>query len=148
MTEKINFLKKMKDFIGLDSIDDEYDDDYEYEDDVEKPIYNKYNKTKKIVNIHTSSNVKLSLHQPEKYEDSTQIITALKSKRPVVVNLQTLEDDIKRKVFDFISGAIFALEGSIQKVAKDVFILAPNNVEVDSNIREELKSKGMFNWMK
>lgn len=148
MTEKANFLKKVKDFIGLSDYEDEYDDEYEYEEEIEKPVFNKYNKTKKIVNIHTSSNLKLSLHQPEKYEDSTQIISDLKNKKPVVVNLQILEDDKKRKVFDFMSGAIFALEGTIQKVAKDVFILAPINVEVDSNVKEELKSKGMFHWMK
>lgn len=150
MAEKTKLIDKVKNIIGLSDIYDDFEDEYQFEEneEIEKSPYNKNNKSKKIVNIHTNSNLKLAIHLPEKYEDSTKIVVDLKSRKPVVVNLQDLDDELKRKVFDFISGAIFALEGNIQKVAKDVFILAPNNVEIDRKMKEELKNKGMFPWTK
>ena len=150
MGEKTKLMDKVKNIIGLTDIYDDFEEDYQYEEteEIEKTQYTKNNKNKKIVNIHTNSNLKLAIHLPERYEDSTKIVADLKSRKPVVVNLQDLDDELKRKVFDFISGAIFALEGNIQKVAKDVFILAPNNVEIDRKMKEELKNKGMFPWTK
>ena len=150
MGEKTKLMDKVKSIIGLTDIYDDFEEEYKYEEneEFEKAQYTKNNKNKKIVNIHTNSNLKLSIHIPERYEDSTKIVADLKSRKPVVVNLQDLDDELKRKVFDFISGAIFALEGNIQKVAKDVFILAPNNVEIDRKMKEELKNKGMFPWTK
>ena len=107
-------------------------------------------KTKKlnnnVVNIHTAGNMKLVIHEPLSYEDAPKIVDDLKTRKTVVVNLEQLEPNIKRQIFDFINGGLYSLEGNIQKVTKDIFILAPNNVEIDGNIRDELKNKGVFNW--
>jgi cell division inhibitor SepF len=62
-----------------------------------------------------------------------------------VVNFEQLELNIKRQIFDFINGGIYAVEGKIQKVTKDIFILAPSNIEIDG-LKDELKSRGIFPW--
>ena len=62
-----------------------------------------------------------------------------------MLNFEQLDLDVKRQIFDFVSGALYALDGNIQKVNKDIFILAPENVAIDG-LKEELKNTGMFPW--
>lgn len=141
-------LDKFKYLIGLDDLEDDLEEEFE-ESEIQERLNNKTNnKNRRVLNIHTNSNIRLVVFQPSKYEDTTKIVEALKNRKPVVVNLLNLDDELKRKVFDFVNGALYALEGDIQKVAKDIFILAPNNVEIDSNMKEALKNNGIFNWKK
>lgn len=148
MSEKGSILNKVKYFIGLEDLEDEYD---ELEDE-ESLINNERNlsnsKQKKVFNIHTNNNIKLVIHEPAKYEDIAKVIDDVKNRKPVVLNLLQMDIEEKRKAFDFTSGAIYTLEGNIQKVAKDIFILAPNNVEIDGSLQDELKNKGLFPWNK
>lgn len=142
------FVEKFKYFIGIDDLDfdEEYDDyeDYQLE---ELPINTRTKKVNNnVVNIHSVGNMKLVVHEPLTYEDAPKIVDDLKTRKTVVVNLEQLEPNLKRQIFDFINGGLYSLEGNIQKVTKDIFILAPNNVEIDGNIRDELKNKGVFNW--
>lgn len=144
-------FSKAKRFMGFDDLDnyEEYEDydEYEYEE-LEEPVLNSNSGTKKnnIVNIHTAGNMKLVVHEPLNYEDAPQIVDDLKSRKTVVVNLEQLEPVIKRKIFDFINGGLYSLEGNIQKVTTDIFILAPKNVEIDGSMRDQIKNKGVFNW--
>lgn len=143
-----DFVNKLKYFIGIDDldIDDEYED-YEEDELEELPVNTRTKRVNnKVVNIHTAGNMKLVVHEPLNYEDAPKIVDDLKMRKTVIVNLEQLESGIKRQIFDFINGGLYSLEGSIQKVSKDIFILAPSNVEIDGNIRDELKNKGVFQW--
>lgn len=143
-----DFMNKLKYFIGIDDldIDDEYED-YEEDELEELPINTRTKRmNNKVVNIHTAGNMKVSIHEPLNYEDAPKVVDDLKMRKTVVVNLEQLESGIKRQIFDFINGGLYSLDGSIQKVSKDIFILAPSNVEIDGNIRDELKNKGVFQW--
>lgn len=147
MAEK--FVDKVKHFMGLDVFEDEDDEEVYTE-----PLYpsqedmrnDSQQKTNKVVNIHTTSQMKVVIFEPNAYDEVQNIVDNLKNRKPVIVNLETLESDVARKIFEFLNGAIYALDGSIQKVSSDIFILAPNNVEIAGNIKEELKSKGVFPW--
>ncbi len=142
------FVDKFKYFIGIDDLD--FDEEYEDYEDYELEELPVNTKTKKInnnvVNIHSAGNMKLVVHEPLTYEDAPKIVDDLKIRKTVVVNLEQLEPNLKRQIFDFINGGLYSLEGNIQKVTKDIFVLAPSNVEIDGNIRDELKNKGVFNW--
>ena len=143
-----NFMDKIKYFIGVQDLeDDEMDEDYgEFEEDYDVAIPTKTKKlNNKVVNIHTNSNMKIVVHEPLSYDEAPSIIDDLKSRKTVIVNLEQLDNSIKRQIFDFISGGLYALEGNIQKVTKDIFIFAPSNVEIDG-LKDELKSKGIFSW--
>lgn len=149
MSNKI--LDKVKYIIGLDDLEDDDLLDVEESDDIqeiEMPISQNSKRNNKIVNIHTNSQMKLVIHEPKKFEDSPKIVDDLKSRKITIINLETLDGELKKQIFDFLSGAVYTLEGNIQKVAKDIFILAPNNVEINGKIKEELKSKGLFPWQK
>lgn len=143
-----NFMDKIKYFIGVQDLEDEeMNEEYEdYEEDYDAAVPTKTKKlNNKVVNIHTNSNMKIVVHEPLSYDEAPSIIDDLKSRKTVIVNLEQLDNSIKRQIFDFISGGLYALEGNIQKVTKDIFIFAPSNVEIDG-LKDELKSKGIFSW--
>lgn len=148
-------LSKIKSWIVDD--EEEYNED-EYEDtneDVEEEEelgsqFSSINGTKgsKIVNIHTAGQMRVVIVEPKKYEEVTVIADHLKQRRAVIVNLEgLLEDaDTRKSIFNFMHGAVYVLEGSMQKVSKAIFILAPNNVDIDANMKKELESKAFFPW--
>lgn len=168
------FLEKFKDLLGLDNDDyeDDYFDDYDdYEDDyyeekssednllteedTKEKDYNKikegnsFNKFKRsnVVNIsdgYESEKVKILIHEPITYDDSPNILDDIISKNVVVLNLEMLEIDVKRKTFDFVSGGIYAIEGKMQKVTKDIFVIAPKELEIDGKIKDQIQSKGFY----
>lgn len=130
-------------------LDEEYEEYEEYEEEEleELPVNTRSKRmNNKVVNIHTSRNMKLVVHEPLNYEDAPKIIDDIKIRKTVVVSLEQLDPEIKRQIFDFINGGLYSLEGNIQKVTKDIFVLAPNNVEIDSNMRDQLKNNGGFQW--
>lgn len=146
-----NFMDKFKYFIGIDDYEEDYDD---YSDDnlaldsdaLDIPLTTRTRKiNNNVVNIHTNSSMKIIVHEPLNYEEAPAIVNDLKSRKAVVVNFEQLDLDLKRQIFDFVNGALYAIEGKIQKVTKDIFILAPNNVEIDG-IKDELKNSGIFPW--
>lgn len=139
-------MNKLKYFIGIDDYD--YDEDEEiYEDDsLDIPVATKTKSiNNKIVNIHTNSNMKIIVHEPLSYEEAPDIVEDLKSRKVVVINFEQLDTGLKRQLFDFLNGALYAIEGKIQKVTKDIFVLAPNSVEIDG-LKEELKTRAIFPW--
>ena len=106
--------------------------------------------TSKVVNLHSASQMKVVIVEPKKYEDVTIIADHLKQKKAVIVNLEGLAQDVdtRKAIFYFMSGAVYVLDGSIQKVSKAIFILAPSNVDIDANMKKELESKAFFPWQK
>ncbi len=98
----------------------------------------------KVVNIHTTAQLKVVVVQPQTYDDSTEIVDHLKSKKPVIVNLEKLEKEIARKVVDFLSGAVYALDGSMQKVSHGIILMVPYNMGIMGDFSDELKTQGLF----
>lgn len=140
-----NFMDKVKYFIGIDDLEEE-EEHFEEEESLDFPVTTKTKKiNNKVVNIHTNSNMKIVVHEPLSYDEAPAIVDDLKSRKAVVVNFEQLDLAIKRQIFDFINGGLYAMEGKIQKVTKDIFILAPTNIEIDG-LKDELKSRGIFPW--
>jgi cell division inhibitor SepF len=79
---------------------------------------------------------------PTRFGDAKEIADCLKSNRPVIVNLQVAERDLQRRMIDFCSGVTYALSGEMEKVADEVFLLAPTNVKVSEEERQRLQERG------
>ena len=130
--------------------EEEMEDNYEDEEDVPEQytsIGTPKTSTAKIVNLHTSNQMKVVIVEPKKYDEVTTIADHLKQKRAVIVNLEGVNDPSARNsIFQFMNGAVYVLDGDIQKVSKAIFILAPNNVNIDASIKKELESKTLFPW--
>ena len=73
---------------------------------------------------------KLIVIEPKGFEECPKLVDNLKARKPVILNLEKLETEIARKIFDFLSGATYALNGNVQKITSNVFIFTPENVAV------------------
>ena len=122
------------------------------EEDMEQTRFsfnsNNRKKQSKVVNIHTSSQFKVVVIQPQNFDEAQNICDHLKDKKPVIVNLELLEKDPAQRVVDFFCGAVYALDGSIYKISGSIFLITPHNVDVLGDFDEELKNNGVFPWMK
>ena len=90
-------------------------------------------KADKRFSVTGTSSFKLVLIEPKSFEECTKLVDSLKGRRPVIINLEKLETDVARKIFDFMNGATYALQGTVQKVANNIFIFAPENVDIAAN---------------
>jgi cell division inhibitor SepF len=81
-----------------------------------------------------SNGMRMVVYQPQSYDDTQRIIDDLKSGRPVIANLEDLNVDIAQRVLDFLSGAVYGLDGSIRKISRGIFVLAPSDVDISGNV--------------
>ena len=154
-------MNKVWDLFGMDKAEPEedyenedvYDYDDEEEEDVEpKGLFGRRNRDSKVVNMPQQANnnaIKMVISQPTSFEQSDEICSFLKERKSVIVNLEYVNKDIARRIVDFISGGVYALDGYIQKVSNSIFLVAPSNYEITNEMaREEMKNKLSVSWLK
>ncbi len=96
-----------------------------------KPIMSSVAKpAEKRFSVANTNAFRLVLIEPKSFEECPKLVDCLKGRRPVIINLEKLETEVARKIFDFMSGATYALSGNVQKVANNIFIFAPENVDI------------------
>ena len=84
--------------------------------------------------------------EPKSFDECPRLVDSLKGKKPVIINLEKVESETARKIFDFLSGATYALSGNVQKVSANIFLFAPENVDITAptegrtNFQDNLKS--------
>ena len=143
------------------------DEDYDYEDDFEEPKSESRaffeerreerrsedhrseerrseDRRNKVVNIHATTQLKVVLVKPERFENASEIADHLKEKRTVVLNLESTNKDVARRLIDFLSGVAYAGEGKIKKVAANTYIITPYHVELEGDLIDELESNGLY----
>ena len=150
-------MNKVWDLFGMDSQEEEeYEDEnvYEYEDEEEivedRKLFGRKNRDKVVNMPQVNANaIKMVISQPTTFEQSDEICSFLKEKKSVIVNLEYVNKDVARRIVDFISGGVYALDGYIQKVSNSIFLVAPSNYEISNEMaREEMKSKLSVSWLK
>lgn len=148
-------MNKVWDLLGMDSAEpDDYDDEniYEYDDEEEvtedRSFFGRKNKVVAMPQQNANA-IKMVISQPTTFEQSDEICSFLKEKKSVIVNLEYVNKDVARRIVDFISGGVYALDGYIQKVSNSIFLVAPANYEITNEMaREEMKSKLSVSWLK
>ena len=149
-----NIVNRVKNFVGWEE-EEELEFNTNQDTELEQQSFaagltnNKKNQaTNKIVNLNSaSSKLKVIVMQPENFEDAQEICDYLKEKKPTVINLESVEKENAQRVIDFLSGAVYALEGTIQKVANGIFIVAPRTIDImNTDLNDEFKSKNGFIW--
>ena len=98
----------------------------------------------KVVNIHATTQLKVVLVKPERFETASEIADHLKEKRTVVMNLESTHKDIARRLVDFLSGVAYAGEGKIKKVAANTYIITPYSVDIQGDLIDELENNGLY----
>jgi cell division inhibitor SepF len=89
--------------------------------------------------------IQVHLVIPKSFNDAQQIADQFKDSIPVILNLQSTDTDLSKRLIDFASGLTYALDGGMQRIADKVFLLTPRNVEVSAEERARLIEKGFFN---
>lgn len=150
-------MSKIWDFLGMDNSEEaeELDDkvyDYEYEDEEEEQDQEPrtiFGRKQKVVNMPQVQQVKMVISQPTTFEQSEEICNYLKERKSVIVNLEYVNKDVARRIVDFISGAVHALDGRIQKISNSIFLIAPINYEIANEMaREEIRNRLSVSWLK
>ena len=98
----------------------------------------------KVVNIHATTQLKVVLVKPERFENASEIADHLKDKRTVVLNLESTNKDIARRLIDFLSGVAYAGEGKIKKVAANTYLITPYSVDIEGDLIDELENNGLY----
>ena len=92
-----------------------------------------------------AGDIQVHLVIPKSFNDAQQIADQFKDSIPVILNLQSTDTDLSKRLIDFASGLTYALDGGMQRIADKVFLLTPRNVEVSAEERARLIEKGFFN---
>ena len=147
--------------------EDEDEDDYDDFDVSPRPVerrerpverasrdsgYNSYNpsaadddrRSNKVVNIRAATQLQVVLVKPERFEDASSIADHLREKRTVVLNLESTNGEIARRLLDFLAGVSYANEGKIKKVAISTYIITPYNVDILGDLIDELENNGLY----
>ena len=98
----------------------------------------------KVVNIHAPTQLSVVLVKPEKFENAVDIADHLREKRTVVLNLESTNKDIARRLIDFLSGVAYAGDGKIKKVSANTYIITPYSVDLMGDLIDELESSGLY----
>ena len=153
-------MNKVWDFLGVDTNTEEelendnvYTYNYEKEEETdteeETDIKSFFSRKGKVVSMPTPQQVRMVITQPTSFEQSEEICNYLKERKSIIVNLEYVNKDVARRIVDFISGAVHALDGHIQKVSNAIFLIAPVNYEIASELaREEIKNKLSVSWLR
>ena len=98
----------------------------------------------KVVNIRTATQMQVVLVKPDRFDNVADIAEHLREKRAVVLNLETANKDVARRLVDFLSGCAYALDGKIKKIAVSTYIITPYNVDIVGDLIDELENSGLY----
>ena len=101
-------------------------------------------RSNKVVNIRAATQLQVVLVKPERFENASEIADHLREKRTVVLNLESTNKEIARRLLDFLSGVAYAQEGKIKKVAISTYIITPYNVDILGDLIDELENNGLY----
>jgi len=147
------FINKMLNLVGIENeeglMDEEESNVFsnKYQESARENNNLSKKNSGKLVNLSNANQLKLVVMQPSSYEEAQDICDHLKEKKPVVINLEYADKVTATKLIDFLSGAVYAVDGHIEKVSPTIFLIVPNNVDVLTEGKED-KSKGTFAWIK
>ena len=153
------FMDKVKGMLGIPEDEELEEENEEFLDEEEEKADDKAEgktslfgksasseqiKQNKVVNIHTTTQLQVVLVKPEHFDDARPVADHLNSKHTVVLNLESTNKDVSRRLIDFLSGVAYANNGQIKRVANSTYIITPYNVNIMGDLLDELESSGVF----
>lgn len=150
------FMNKVWSMLGVAEDIDDYEDYTNEEEGEVTPTEEKgflgsalNRKNSKVVGMPGVQQVQVIISQPSTFEQSEEICDHLKEKKSIILNLEYVNKDVARRIVDFVGGAVFALDGTIQKISNSIFLVAPHNYEITNEVmKEDIKNKLSVSWIK
>ena len=129
---------KFKDLVGIEENDDYEEDERMLQMERQKvePKMSYGKQREKVVPMQKSAATpfKMVVTEPEGFEQCPKLVDSLKQRKPIIINLEKIDSETARKIFDFLSGATYALNGNVQKIANNIFVFTPENVDINASI--------------
>jgi cell division inhibitor SepF len=144
-------FKKMMNYLGLQEEEEEYIEqgrqpvqtqfqarvDDSVEEEFETPQFEPRIKNKNnVVSIHSQKNSRVILFEPRSFDDAQELADHLRSRRAVIVNMQRVRPEVSIRIVDFLSGTVYALNGSISKLGPSIYLCTPDSMEIQGSISE------------
>lgn len=125
-------MNRIMNLIGLQEEEEiiEREQVVEHQDETETNLFEARRNKGNVVSIHSQKNMRVIMSEPRNYEDTQDIADHLRSRRSVVVNLHKARQDQAVRIVDFLSGTVYALNGTITKVGPNIFLCTPDNVDI------------------
>lgn len=98
----------------------------------------------KVVSIHTNIQMQVVITYPSDVDDAAISCDYIKQNKTCIINLEGIDRTNAQRIADFLGGAAYAINGDIQRVSNDIFIVAPANVNITGEFKEELKASGLI----
>ena len=98
----------------------------------------------KVVNLNNSSSMQVILVKPDRFDTVSEIADHLREKKAIVLNLESTNKDVARRLVDFLSGVAYAIDGKVKKIAANTYIITPPNVDLVGDLMDELENSGMY----
>ena len=149
MANVVNGFKNIWNMFNMNSgeEEEEYEDGEEYVEEEqleEEPEVRSIFGGRKHKVATIDSSVKMVVMQPTVFENAEEICDLLKNKKSIIINLEYVNKDVARRIIDVISGAVHVLDGHMQKVSNSIFLIAPYNYDISTDLKEETKGKFQF----
>ncbi len=147
------FWFKLLNWIGFEieeEVVEEKHDDFSF-DGTKTRKFPTNNPSTNIISIHQNKPVKIAYINPVNYEQVQCIADHLRNSRPVIVNLESIEKNLAKRIMDFLSGTTYAISGSMQKINPNIFIVLPQNFSMINMLDKNettLKSESNLSWNK
>jgi len=100
----------------------------------------------KVISLQASVQMEVVVLKPTSYDEAQDICNHIKSKKPCIINLENMDHNVAQRIMDFVSGSCYTLDGNMQRVTNNIFLIAPENVDILGNFQEELKTNGIIEW--
>ncbi|MEJ6400794.1 cell division protein SepF [Nicoliella lavandulae] len=146
MSEKFKFSK----FFGLDDDDDDETESIQSERKTVANIDEHQPKSKlttngqpdkKIVSIQQRQNSKISIFEPRIYSDAKKIAGSLIENNAVIVNFSHADRNSITRIIDFLTGAVFTIDGNVERIGSRVFLFTPHKFEIGGDEKKDLSNR-------
>lgn len=140
-------MKLMDKVLGFMGFEDDLDEEEKMREDFLDEVPPQKKKGT-VVSLHAQRQVRVVVTDPRSFEEVVGIADNLKNRCSVVVNLEQADAELAKRVVDFVSGATYALNGSMQKVGNGIFLFVPSNVDIAGELKDQSREKSIFSWMR
>jgi cell division inhibitor SepF len=151
-----NVVNKILNMLNM-NVDNEQDEEYAEDETAElyTPEQDEENETRSIFGRKTSKSlgasqsVKMVILQPTTFDEAVEVCDLLRERKSIIINLESVNKDIARRLIDVVSGAVHVLDGHMQKISNSIFLIAPYNYDISNDTKEDSRSKiNVSSWLK
>ena len=149
-------INKLLDFFGWETQAEQEEDFYDEPlaeesaqvGDASSRMQRKPQPQGKVVPLTAPTDRKVIIRSPQNILEMKELVDHLRSRSTVIMNVEKTDPQLAQRMVDFLSGAVYCIDGDMEKLSSGVIIAVPNGVDITADLRDDIRSKGSFSWVK